>query len=200
MVDNYYEMLGLDRAANMMDIKRAYKKSALRWHPDRPGGNDRMFQLVGQAYDILKDSDKRREYDTQLSTEFKRLSSGNIYDTRSPKRQKRAAVDLLLLGADDESLWEVYEATPNFNLVGNSFQSLLEALEKFEVSLLNYRKGRRVGDQRAFQIAYTNKDLADFSRALAEAYERDTEVSDREAKVKQVASRLLNQFAKQSQI
>lgn len=196
MAENHYELLGLDREAKADEIKQAYKKSALRWHPDRPGGNDRMFQLVGQAYETLKDSDKRRLYDIKLTGEAKRLSNGGLYDTRSPKRQKRDAVDLILLGADDESLWEIYESTPNFNLVGNSFQQLLESLEKFECSLVNYRKGRRYGDQKAFHIASANNDFTSFSFSLAEAYERDMEVSQREAKVKEVASRLLKQFSR----
>lgn len=199
MAENLYQVLGVERDATAVDIKRAYKKSALKYHPDRPSGDERMFKRVGQAYETLIDPEKRAQYNMTLGSEYKRNPTDPLRDCRSPKRQKRDAVDLVLLGADDESLWEIYAATPNFSQL-SSFRMVLEAMDKFEAALGVYRQGRRAGDQRAFQVAATINNYASFAQALAEAYKRDTEVADREAKTKDVASRLLNQFSKNIQL
>ena len=64
---DFYVVLGLDRAATLGDIKRAYRRLARRYHPDiNPG--DRMavaqFRQIAEAYETLSDSDRRRRYDT----------------------------------------------------------------------------------------------------------------------------------------
>ena len=64
---NYYEVLGIDRAANPEQIKSAFRREALRWHPDRnpddPGAEGR-FKAIAEAYEILRDSGKRSLYDS----------------------------------------------------------------------------------------------------------------------------------------
>lgn len=61
---DYYEVLGVAKDASEADIKRAYKKLALKWHPDKnPEDKDlaqRKFIAVQQAYEVLGDADKRR--------------------------------------------------------------------------------------------------------------------------------------------
>src|SRR6478609_2524648 len=63
---DFYIVLGLERGANVSDIKRAYKRLARRFHPDiNPG--DRMaaaqFRQIAEAYETLSDPDRRRRYD-----------------------------------------------------------------------------------------------------------------------------------------
>lgn len=63
---DYYETLGLDRSATAEDIKKAYRKLALKYHPDRNPGDktaEEKFKEVGEAYDVLSDPDKRAAYD-----------------------------------------------------------------------------------------------------------------------------------------
>lgn len=68
---NYYKMLEIADTATKDDIKKAYKKLAMRWHPDKNPNNldeaNRKFKEIAQAYEILSDDQKRRAYDAQSS-------------------------------------------------------------------------------------------------------------------------------------
>ena len=61
---NYYQILGVAENASQDDIKKAYKKLAMKNHPDR-GGDTKKFQEISQAYDTLGDDQKRQQYDAQ---------------------------------------------------------------------------------------------------------------------------------------
>src|ERR1051325_11093538 len=63
---DYYEVLGLQRAATLDDIKKAYRKLALKYHPDKnPGDADaeEKFKEAAEAYGVLSDDEKRARYD-----------------------------------------------------------------------------------------------------------------------------------------
>lgn len=60
---DFYEVLGVPRTASADEIKKRYRKLALEHHPDRSGGSDERFKEIGEAYDVLKDAEKRPEYD-----------------------------------------------------------------------------------------------------------------------------------------
>ena len=62
----YYETLSIERTASDGDIKAAFRKQAMQWHPDRNPGDDtaeHRFKELNEAYEILKDPDKRAAYD-----------------------------------------------------------------------------------------------------------------------------------------
>ena len=63
---DYYEVLGVDKSASADDIKKAYRKMAMKYHPDRNPGDkaaEEKFKEVGEAYEVLSDADKRSRYD-----------------------------------------------------------------------------------------------------------------------------------------
>lgn len=61
---DYYQILGVKENASQDEIKTAYKKLAMKNHPDR-GGDTKRFQEISQAYDTLSDPQKRQQYDAQ---------------------------------------------------------------------------------------------------------------------------------------
>jgi hypothetical protein len=64
---NYYDVLQLPKNSSDVDIKKAYRKLAMKWHPDKNPDNAeeaaRKFQEIGEAYDVLSDVEKRATYD-----------------------------------------------------------------------------------------------------------------------------------------
>lgn len=67
MAKNYYEVLGIDKKATKDDIKKAFRKLAQKHHPDK-GGDEARFKEITEAYSVLTDEKKRREYDSYGQT------------------------------------------------------------------------------------------------------------------------------------
>jgi molecular chaperone DnaJ len=60
---DYYEILGVSKDASADELKKAFRKSAVKYHPDKEGGDEAKFKEVNEAYEVLKDSQKRQRYD-----------------------------------------------------------------------------------------------------------------------------------------
>ncbi len=67
MANDYYDILGVSRSASTEEIKRAYRKLALKYHPDRNGNKnpeaEKKFKEINEAYQVLSNPDKRKQYD-----------------------------------------------------------------------------------------------------------------------------------------
>lgn len=63
MAKDYYKILGVEKGANEEEIKKAYRKLAHKYHPDKAGGDDKKFKEINEAYQILSDKQKRLQYD-----------------------------------------------------------------------------------------------------------------------------------------
>ena len=66
MAEDYYQVLGVDKKASADEIKKAYRKLALKWHPDKNPNNksaEEKFKKISEAYAVLSDTEKRQQYD-----------------------------------------------------------------------------------------------------------------------------------------
>ena len=79
MAQDHYKELGVDRKASAAEIKKAYRKLARQYHPDRNPGDakaEARFKQISQAHDTLGDPEKRKEYDRALANPFSNVGRG----------------------------------------------------------------------------------------------------------------------------
>ena len=80
---DYYKILGVDKSASKDDLKKAYRKLALKYHPDRTKGDkkaEEKFKKANEAYAVLSDPEKRQQYDTYGADTFqKRYTQEDIF-------------------------------------------------------------------------------------------------------------------------
>lgn len=83
MADDYYKALGVEKNADLETIKKAYRKLALKYHPDRNPGNrdaEERFKKISEAYAVLSDPEKRKQYENFGSDQFsQRYSQEDIF-------------------------------------------------------------------------------------------------------------------------
>lgn len=132
---DYYQTLGLKRNAHKADIKRAFRKLARKYHPDlnKEEGAEARFKEVNEAYEVLKDSEKRAAYDQlgenwQAGQQFKPPPnwdtgfefSGGAYDSSAYGQQGFSSRDFTSRG--DENFSDFFES-----LFGHTFRPDSEA-------------------------------------------------------------------------
>jgi curved DNA-binding protein len=80
---DYYKILGVDKKASQSDIKKAYRKMAMKYHPDRTKGDksaEERFKKISEAYAVLSDKEKREQYDRFGASGFRqRYSQEDIF-------------------------------------------------------------------------------------------------------------------------
>jgi DnaJ-class molecular chaperone len=78
--ENFYDLLGISETANAEEIKKAYRKLSLKYHPDKNNGDPECvskFQKISEAYETLGNSEKKSQYDMMQKNPFSRMSSMN---------------------------------------------------------------------------------------------------------------------------
>ena len=88
---DYYAVLGVDEDASQADIIQAYRREALRWHPDKCEDENatEKFQEIGQAFAVLRDADRRQEYDIERM--YSREAESHSPEMERRRRQPRKA-------------------------------------------------------------------------------------------------------------
>ena len=86
---SFYEILGVDRNASKEHIKKEFRKLSLKYHPDKRSGDEDKFKEINEAYQILCDDEKRRQYDSKYSSTYFNSNNGGrfnnpMYSTMSP--------------------------------------------------------------------------------------------------------------------
>lgn len=83
MGKDYYKVLGLSRSATEEEVKKAYRKLALKFHPDKnkSAGAEEKFKEIAEAYEVLSDKKKRDVYD-QFGEEGLKGTHNNMYKTQ----------------------------------------------------------------------------------------------------------------------
>jgi curved DNA-binding protein len=83
MADDYYKILGINKSASPAEVKKAYRKLALKYHPDKTKGDKALedkFKKISEAYAVLSDPEKKKQYDTYGSADFQnRFSQEDIF-------------------------------------------------------------------------------------------------------------------------
>lgn len=125
-MENYYKILGVSEDADAKEIKTKYRKLAMKYHPDR-NPNDKkaeeMFKTISEAYEILGDENKRKEYDE------KRKNKGNAGSQRfGEKKSSRAEQNSESAKRGAEAFFRNFSANPND--IKNMFESAKDGLKE----------------------------------------------------------------------
>ena len=122
----YYDLLEIDTSSDINDIKSAYKKLAIKWHPDKNQLNleeaEKKFKLIGEAYQILGDPEKKKEYDL-LGKEG--IENNSLLDSNQ--------LFCLLLGTDELEFF-----------IGELSVSMIMSLEKNDpIQIIRFKQRKR---------------------------------------------------------
>ncbi|MCC8397209.1 J domain-containing protein [Paraburkholderia sp. MMS20-SJTR3] len=173
-----YDTLGVPAHATDEEIKRAYRKAAMKWHPDRNHGAEETaraaFQEIKDAYAILSDADQRKVYDTVYAEQMSAFEA-----ELSGRRREQAERDAAARAADEAAYAEMVSIAIRFADEGHNRDVLFGVL-----------LGRQCEPQRAAQIADSVAALQAARREEAERAQqkRHARNAARSAKAHQAAA------------
>ncbi|HLS30132.1 MAG TPA: DnaJ domain-containing protein [Flavobacteriaceae bacterium] len=109
---NYYKILGIDKSASQQEIKRAYRKLSIKFHPDKNDGDpffENMFKQIQEAYEVLGDAQKRYAYDQ--NHRFHKPSQKNNHTNFEPVIEYFSTDKTLFYSGDEIKFeWKTYNA------------------------------------------------------------------------------------------
>ena len=126
IMTDYYKRLGVSEDADAKEINAKYRKLAMKYHPDRNPDDkkaEEMFKTISEAYEILGDENKRKEYDE------KRKNKGNTGSQRfGEKKSSRAEQNSESAKRGAEAFFRNFSANPND--IKNMFESAKDGLKE----------------------------------------------------------------------
>ena len=76
---DYYKILNVEKDATPEEIKKAFRKLSMIYHPDRQGGNEEKFKEINKAYEILSNPEERKKYDNPFTSGINMPSGNDIF-------------------------------------------------------------------------------------------------------------------------
>ncbi len=166
---DYYETLQVPRGASQEDIHAAYRKLARKYHPDinKSADAEEKFKRIGEAYEVLRDPEKRRRYDTlgdnwKAGQDFSPPPGWEFFSTGRGARAQRRGFDFNIFGDFGESPLSGFS---------DFFEALFGGgLEGFQSGSSAQRGGSRRGAQRGGRSMRGQDQEAEITVTLEEAY------------------------------
>ena len=125
---NYYDILGIDKNATIKQIKKAYKKMSMKYHPDKNKHGTEMFKEINEAHQVLSDETKRRDYDLKMNDDFvKPAETTPETQTYYTEPEKPVRVNV----------YEFFENLDN-DFDENTYQEVLSSDEENEINYQYY--------------------------------------------------------------
>tara|TARA_B110000971_G_scaffold139886_1_gene142990 strand:- start:4113 stop:4631 length:519 start_codon:yes stop_codon:yes gene_type:complete len=120
---DYYKILEVDNECEKEDIKKSYRKMALKYHPDKNNGDDSKFKELSEAYEILSDGNKRTQYDYNCSHGVNYSTFGHQFmnpEDLFKEIFKNSDMDMMMSGFINP---QIHQNNVSFDNMMNSFLS-----------------------------------------------------------------------------
>ena len=142
---DYYEVLGVKKDAPADEIRKAYKKLAIKWHPDKNPDNkeeaEKKFKEISEAYSVLSDPEKKKEYDNRDTANFQGFEFNN-FDPFSMFKDFFHQESNFDSGFDDDFF---NFKNDNFGSFGNPHKNIEKEFEEMHKRFANMNMGMGMG-------------------------------------------------------